>query len=79
MLLAQFVTGFTAPQAGAKLQGRVKCNLYNFRTNYALALAAVLTAAFFRHLLSLPALGMCGLGCLCLNDSFASSVRYCRL
>ena len=75
LLLVQFVTGFAAPQPGAKWQGRVKCNLYNYRTNYSLALAAVLVAAFYRHLLSLPALALCGAGCLCLNDTFATSVR----
>ena len=45
------------------------------RTNYALLLASAVAPFFLRRLSSLPALGLCCLACLCLNDTFASALR----
>ena len=73
--VGEFFGGFAAPKAGARLGGRVKCNLYNFRANYALLLSAVLAISLFRRWSSWPPLSLCALGCLCLNDTFATGLR----
>ena len=75
MYIVQFVSGFAPAQQGTKLQGRVKCNVYYYRTNYLLYTGLLLSAALYRHLTSLPALSLCFLGFLCLNDTFATAVR----
>ena len=72
---AEFLRKFSQPASKDKLATRLKCNLYNFRTNYILILLACLLLAFIRRPWALLAQLLVLAGCLCLNDTFAASVR----
>lgn len=58
-----------------KLVPRMKCNLYYYRTNYLLLLLLTFSGAFLRNIGALVAIAVCALGCFCLNDTFATSLR----
>ena len=75
--LGEFATGFSPAQNTAKLQARIKCNVYNFRANYFLAVLAMETLCVLclRGLTGTLALLLGTFGIMCLNDTFAGSVR----
>lgn len=71
------MSGFTPAQNTVKLQARIKCNVYNFRANYLLIVLVLETLCllFLRSPSSILALLLGTFGILCLNDTFAGSVR----
>lgn len=71
----EFFAKFTPPRSASRWTSRLKCNVYFYRTNYAILLALVLAVAFFRNPLALVALSLLGFTVMCLNDPFATSVR----
>mmetsp|Transcript_25793 Transcript_25793/g.48939 ORF Transcript_25793/g.48939 Transcript_25793/m.48939 type:complete len:213 (+) Transcript_25793:237-875(+) len=70
----EFFAKFTPPRSASRWTSRLKCNVYFYRTNYAILLALVLAVAFFRNPLALVALSLLGFTVMCLNDPFATSV-----
>ena len=68
----EFFAKFTPPKNGSKWTSRLKCNVYFYRTNYIIILGLVLGAAFYRNPGALVALLF---SLLCLNDTFATSLR----
>ena len=74
--LGDFFGRFTGLPDQGKLVPRIKCNLYYFRANYLLLLLLAFCGAFVRNRWALLALAVCTLGGLCLNDTFATSLRY---
>ena len=74
--IGEFFSQFSSPQTQQKLQARLKCNVYYYRANYILILLSVLAFTFLRNLSALIAIATCALGLLCLNDTFATSLRY---
>lgn len=73
--LREFFGHFSNPQTQQKLQARLKCNIYVYRANYALLILVVLLVSFLRNFSALAAIATCTLGLLCLNDTFATSLR----
>ena len=73
--VGEFFSNFSNPQTQHKLQARLKCNIYYYRANYAIILLAGLAIALVRNLSATLAIMLCILGILCLNDTFASSLR----
>jgi len=69
--LAEFFAKFTVPKTRSKWDGRFKCNLYYYRTNYFILMALTLVIAFIRNPLALVAVFLTGLSIACLNDSLA--------
>lgn len=77
--ISEFFGQFTGIPEKDKLVPRIKCNLYYYRTNYLLLLLLAFCGAFVRNPAALVALAVCTLGSLCLNDTFATSLRHaCR-
>ncbi len=72
----EFFGKFTGLPDQDKLLPRIKCNLYYYRTNYVLLILLAFFGAFLRNIGALVALGICVLGCLCLNDTFAITLRW---
>eukprot|EP00803_Ostreobium_quekettii_P000102 evm.model.scf_717.7 EVM.evm.TU.scf_717.7 scf_717:59045-61300(+) len=73
--LSDFFGTFKPPKDGKALRSRLKCNLYYYRTNYALVFPPVLLAFVLRNpgaLLAIATTGFCALLC---NDSFARSTN----
>lgn len=75
----EFFGKFTGLPDQDKVVPRIKCNLYYYRTNYLLLVLLAFCGAFLRNIGALVAIGICALGCLCLNDTFATSLRWARL
>ena len=73
--VGEFFAHFSQPQSQQNIQARLKCNVYYYRTNYAILLLVVLAFTFLRNLSALIAIVTCALGLLCLNDTFATSLR----
>ena len=75
--MGEFISGFAPAQGSKTLQARIKCNVYNFRCNYFLIVAIVdaVCLFFLRGLYSILAQLLCIFAILCLNDTFAASVR----
>jgi hypothetical protein len=73
--LKEFLGRFTGLPDQDKLLPRIKCNLYYYRTNYLLLVVVAFCGAFLRNPGALLAIALCLLGGLCLNDSFATSIR----
>eukprot|EP00245_Coleochaete_scutata_P005329 TRINITY_DN18792_c0_g1_i1.p1 TRINITY_DN18792_c0_g1~~TRINITY_DN18792_c0_g1_i1.p1 ORF type:complete len:211 (+),score=29.22 TRINITY_DN18792_c0_g1_i1:246-878(+) len=73
--LTEFIdfSKFTPPKNQSKWMGRLKCNLYFYRTNYFMVVIFVLGLGFVRNPLALVAVGLAALSTACLNDSFAVS------
>lgn len=67
----EFFAKFTVPKSQSKWDGRFKCNMYYYRTNYFILLTLVLVIAFVRNPLALVAVFLTILNLACLNDSFA--------
>lgn len=65
------LTRATVPRTGAKWGGRLKGNVYYYRTNYYLILVVVLVLWHVRRPVALTAVALVALGIACLNDSFA--------
>ena len=74
--LSEFFTRFSFPKTQQKLQQRFKCNVYYYRSNYAvIVLVSCIVALVRRPTALLGILGL-GFGLLCLNDTFATMLRY---
>lgn len=69
--LGEFFGNFSAPKNDSKWEGRLRCNLYYYRTNYVLLAGSVFVLAFVRNPLALGAVTLTGLSVACFNDSFA--------
>ncbi|XP_024393212.1 PRA1 family protein A1 [Physcomitrium patens] len=69
--LTEFFAKFAVPKTQSKWDGRFKCNIYYYRTNYFCLLILVLVIAFMRNPLALLAVFLTALTLACLNDSFA--------
>ena len=67
---------FSFPKTQQKLQQRFKCNVYYYRSNYALILLVSFVIAFIRRPTALLSVLSIGSGVLCLNDTFATTLRY---
>lgn len=72
----EFFGKFTGLPDQGKLLPRVKCNLYYYRTNYLILVVLAFCGAFLRSLGALLAIAVCLLGAMCLNDSFATGIRW---
>ena len=72
----EFFGKFSLPGSQRKLETRLKCNTYYYRANYLLILVAALLVAFLRNPWALLAILAASLGSLCLNNTFAVSLRY---
>ncbi|KAG2502112.1 hypothetical protein HYH03_000604 [Edaphochlamys debaryana] len=71
---AEFFRAFGAPN-GRSYMGRVKNNLYYYRTNYLIILVFSFLVCFIRNPLALAALGVCTLGLGLCNDPFAIALN----
>ncbi|GFR43287.1 hypothetical protein Agub_g4352 [Astrephomene gubernaculifera] len=71
--LSEFFRTFSPPKRS--LSGRLKNNLYYYRTNYLVVLILSFVICFFRNPLALASLLLLGLGFSCLNDPFAISLN----
>ncbi|KAL3131240.1 hypothetical protein ABBQ38_000537 [Trebouxia sp. C0009 RCD-2024] len=70
--LSEFFSRFSLPKTQQKLQQRFKCNVYYYRSNYAvIVLVSCIVALVRRPTALLGILGL-GSGLLCLNDTFAT-------
>jgi len=76
---SEFVAKFSAPGSQKKLETRLKCNTYYYRANYLLILVAALVVAFVRRPSAFVALASALLGTLCMNNTFAVSLRCSHL
>eukprot|EP01024_Parvocaulis_polyphysoides_P028913 TRINITY_DN26090_c0_g1_i3.p2 TRINITY_DN26090_c0_g1~~TRINITY_DN26090_c0_g1_i3.p2 ORF type:complete len:207 (-),score=13.60 TRINITY_DN26090_c0_g1_i3:316-936(-) len=72
--LSSFVAKFTPPKNRTKLESRLKCNLYYYRTNYLIILAASFGFFFIRNPLALLAVIVSLFGILCTNNSFVRTL-----
>merc|ERR1712054_498077 len=68
---AEFFTRFTPPKSTSRLQSRVKCNVYYYRTNYIMILLLSLIIAFARNPIGLVAIILMCFSILILNNKFA--------
>ena len=77
--LSEFVSlnKFTPPKSQKKLESRLKCNIYVFRTNYALLIGLITCSPFLylRQPGALLSLVVCTFAILLVNDTFAVSLR----
>ena len=71
----EFFSRLSLPKTGQKLQQRLKCNIYYYRSNYAIIQILSFIIAFIRRPSALLAVLTLTFGVLCLNDSFATSLR----
>ena len=72
---SEFLSRFSFPKTQQKLQQRFKCNVYYFRSNYAVIVLVSCIVALVRRPLGLMGIFGLGFGLLCLNDTFASMLR----
>ena len=70
------MAGLSLPDSRKKLETRLKCNLYYYRANYLVILSVSLLVSFIWRPSSLLAVATGVLGILCLNNTFAISLRY---
>lgn len=73
--LGEFFAKVSLPESRKKLETRLKCNLYYYRANYFLLLLTALLLAFLRKPTAILATAAALLGGLCLNNTFATSLR----
>ena len=76
---AEFLGKFSLPENRKKTEARLKCNVYYYRANYLLILAATITVSFVRRPSAFVALFLMLVGSLCINNTFAQSTRWARL
>lgn len=69
--LTEFFSRFTVPRSSSKLNSRLKCNFYYYRTNYFIMIIFILAIAFLRKPLAIVASVLTALSIAFLNDSFA--------
>ncbi|KAK8955108.1 PRA1 family protein A1 [Platanthera zijinensis] len=69
--LTEFFSRFTVPRSSSKLNSRLKCNFYYYRTNYFIMIIFILAIAFLRKPLAIVASGLTAVSIAFLNDSFA--------
>ena len=72
---SDFFSRFSFPSTTQKLQQRLKCNVYYYRSNYALVVLVSFIIAFIRRPTALLSILAFGFGALCLNDTFATMLR----
>lgn len=70
--VSEFFSRFSFPKTQQKLQQRFKCNVYYYRSNYALIVLVSFVIAFIRRPTALLSILAFGFGSLCLNDTFAT-------
>ncbi len=73
--VSEFFSRFSIPKTQQKLQQRFKCNVYYYRSNYALIVLVSFVIAFIRRPTALLSILAFGFGSLCLNDTFATMLR----
>lgn len=73
--LSEFFSRFSFPKTQQKLQQRLKCNVYYYRSNYAVIVLVSCIVALLRRPLGLLGILGLGFGLLCLNDTFATMLR----
>lgn len=66
---------FSVPRSRKKWAARTKNSVFYYRVNYALALLLCTAAPLLRRPTALLAVAACTLALLCLNDTFATSLR----
>ncbi|XP_078179115.1 PRA1 family protein A3-like [Carex rostrata] len=69
--ISEFFSRFTTPRSLSRLESRLKCNLYYYRTNYFIIIAFILGMAFLRKPVAILAAFLTGISIALLNDSFA--------
>ena len=73
--LSEFLSRFSFPKTQQKLQQRFKCNVYHYRSNYAVIVLVSYVIALIRRPTALLGILGLGFGVLCLNDTFATMLR----
>lgn len=73
--MADFFGTFKPAKNAKEWQSRVKCNIYYYRTNYALIFPPVFVAFVLRNPSALVAITTAGLATMLCNDSFARSAK----
>lgn len=73
--VTEFFGKFSIAKGQRHLVARIKSNVYYYRVNYSILLAVPLVIAFIRAPSALVAVLISLLAGLCLNDTFAASLR----
>jgi len=73
--MSDFLGAFKPPKNQKDWRSRVKCNVYYYRTNYALIFPSVFVAFVLRNPSALVAISTAGLATMLCNDSFARSTK----
>jgi hypothetical protein len=73
--ITEFFGQFSIAKGQNHLVARMKNNVYYYRANYVIIITVAFVLSFIRNPGALLAILICGLGLLCLNDTFAASLR----
>lgn len=66
---------FSVPRTGKRWRSRLKCNLFYYRSNYALGLCVGFVYSFYRNPYALVTLSLGVAAILCANDNFAMAAN----